>query len=119
MNPYLWLGGLILLGAVGGWGTWERGDAEHWKAQYASLQARYNGAAAKAAADATAETNRRWEALQDQQQQAFVDAQQKAILAQSANTAYQAKLSVLAKQYSDLGHRCAVTHQPKDTLPGP
>ena len=118
MNPSRIIAGALLIAVLVGFGLYERSQAESWKAQYASLQANYNGAAAKAAADATAETNRRWQALQTQQQQATVTAEQKAQAAQSANTAYQAKLAALAKQYSDLGHRCAVTVQPLDTVPG-
>lgn len=118
VKPWIILGVILAFTGISSYAVWERGEAVHWHGQYSALQATYNGAAAKAAADATAETNRRWQALQTQQQQATVTAEQKAQAAQSANTTYQAKLAALAKQYSDLGHRCAVTVQPLDTVPG-
>lgn len=118
LNPYALLGILIAIGGSLGWGTWEYGRAEKYKADYATLQASYANASAKAAKDAADLTAKRDAEIRDQGFRAASIAQQKQQEAEQQNQTYQLKLTALSKQYQDLGHRCTIIVQPEDTLPG-
>lgn len=116
MNVYGFFAGLSLIGAALGYATWERGTAEHWKAQYETLQANYNSAAATAKADALAQEQKDTAALKLQSSQAIQQAQTQASAAQSQLRAYQAKLKADAGM-KDLGHVCSGVEIPKDLIP--
>ena len=116
MNPYAILGVLLAFAGLGTWAVWERGSAEHWKAQYQTLQALYKTAAVAAETHAQAIQAKQTADLQRQSAIAIQQAQTQANNAQSQLRAYQAKLAAAAT-VKDLGHRCAGVEIPKDLVP--
>lgn len=116
MNSYGLIGGLALLAITAGYGVWERGTAEHWKAQYISLQASYSQAAISAKADALKQETQDKAVIQEQSNKAIQQAQSQAQQAQNQLKSYQAKLAAAA-MVKDLGHRCAGVEIPKDLIP--
>lgn len=109
----------VLLAATALIAAWQGYQAQHWKAEYNGLAATYNTKAAQAAADAAKETAVKYQDLLDKQDKAFKQRDAQLAKAQQDNSTYQQTLKDLAAKYHDEGHRCAVTVQPKDTLPGP
>ena len=116
MNSYFILGGLLAFAGIGSYAVWERGDAEHWKAQYATLQASYQTAAISAKADALKQEARDKAVIQEQSNKLIQQAQQGKQQAENQLRQYQAKLAAAAMD-KDLGHRCAGVEIPKDLIP--
>ena len=118
MNPWALLIGLILFASSAIYGLWEHGVAEHWKAQYASLQASYNAAAVKIQQDALAQEAKDRIDLQKQADSAVAQAYRAEQESESAKSVYLAKLASLKKSNpTDLPHLCSNIPLPSDLRP--
>lgn len=117
MNSYFILGGLLAFAGLGSYAVWERGDAEHWKAQYATLQASYSLAAQKAKDDAAAQEAKDTAALKLQTSAAITKAQSESLQAKSQLALYLKKGNEVSKGKQDLGHACFSVVIPSEMVP--
>lgn len=116
VNPYILLTALALLATGGIYGTWERGQAEHWKAQYSILQASYNSAALKAQQDAAKQEQQDEADNKKRAQDAIQEATDAKDKADKAKLAYEIKLKAASGE-KDLPHQCSGVAIPAGLIP--